>query len=297
MDFRLKVFVTVATTGSFSKAAKELSISQPAVTKHIQILESTYSVQLFDRDIGKVKLTTRGEFFFRRANDILNGYDLLEIEMDSAITPHTKSIKIGVSETIADYLLSKIISRYITKNRSTRFISSYGTSAQILKELRYGEIDIAFVEHGSEHGNEHNNEDQNSFKSSIILQDKAVIVSRAETLLPKMISLEQFKKTPLILQHQDSDFAKFVDNELELLNISTDTLNIAMRPRSSEAVKSFITNSPIFLALLPYSAVKREIELGVINVVTVEDIEWQRNYMIIHSAHEFTHIAEELKKL
>lgn len=52
-DFRLKVFHSVAQNLSFTKASQELFISQPAITKHIQELESTYQTRLFERQGGK----------------------------------------------------------------------------------------------------------------------------------------------------------------------------------------------------------------------------------------------------
>ena len=55
-DFRLKVFQSVAKNLSFTKASQELFVSQPAITKHIQELESTYQARLFDRQGSKISL-------------------------------------------------------------------------------------------------------------------------------------------------------------------------------------------------------------------------------------------------
>ena len=59
-DFRLKVFQSVAKNLSFTKASQELFVSQPAITKHIQELESTYQARLFDRQGSKISLTEAG---------------------------------------------------------------------------------------------------------------------------------------------------------------------------------------------------------------------------------------------
>ena len=56
-DFRLKVFYSVARNQSFTRAAKELFVSQPAVTKHIQELETAYQARLFDRTGNKLANT------------------------------------------------------------------------------------------------------------------------------------------------------------------------------------------------------------------------------------------------
>lgn len=61
MDFRLKVFHSVATNLSFTKASKELFISQPAISKHIHELEVQYKTPLFDRVGSHIGLTHAGE--------------------------------------------------------------------------------------------------------------------------------------------------------------------------------------------------------------------------------------------
>lgn len=82
IDFRLKVFQSVAYNLSFTKASKELYISQPAITKHIQELEQEYKIQLFERMGNKISLTHAGKLFLSHAENILNGYRQLDFEMN-----------------------------------------------------------------------------------------------------------------------------------------------------------------------------------------------------------------------
>ena len=81
MDFRLKVFIAVARHLSFTQASKELHISQPAITKHIQELENTYNTQLFSRQKGKIALTRQGNLFLEHATRIVKDYATLERQM------------------------------------------------------------------------------------------------------------------------------------------------------------------------------------------------------------------------
>ena len=63
MDFRLKVFHSVACNLSFTKASRELFISQPAISKHIHELEVQYKTPLFERTGSQIRLTRAGELF------------------------------------------------------------------------------------------------------------------------------------------------------------------------------------------------------------------------------------------
>lgn len=73
-DFRLRIFLTLARTGSFTAAARELGISQPAVSQNISELEKTLGEQLFERKRGEVSLTDKGLLFNGYAEQILHWY-------------------------------------------------------------------------------------------------------------------------------------------------------------------------------------------------------------------------------
>ena len=74
MDFRLKVFHSVATNLSFTKASKELFISQPAISKHIHELEVQYKTPLFDRVGSHIGLTHAGELLLSHTKQLLAAY-------------------------------------------------------------------------------------------------------------------------------------------------------------------------------------------------------------------------------
>ncbi len=74
-DFRLRVFETMCRTLSFTAAARELGISQPAISLNIAELEKQLGATLFERVGGKVSLSEKGEIFHRYSSQILHWYD------------------------------------------------------------------------------------------------------------------------------------------------------------------------------------------------------------------------------
>ena len=96
-DVRLKIFVTLAKEGSFTKAAAALGISQPAVSQNISELERTTSVRLFERLKGEVVLTDQGKVFIDYAERILKCYEDANIMF--ATLPAT-NVRISASEEI-----------------------------------------------------------------------------------------------------------------------------------------------------------------------------------------------------
>src|SRR5574344_2276672 len=82
IDIRLKVFRSVAQNRSFTKASQELFISQPAISKHIQELETEYKVRLFDRMGNRISLTNAGQQLLDHSERIMNEYQQLDFDMN-----------------------------------------------------------------------------------------------------------------------------------------------------------------------------------------------------------------------
>lgn len=81
MDFRLRVFLAVAKHLSFTRASRDMGVSQPAITKHIQELENTFGVKLLSRQGGKTALTRHGEILQDYAERIVLEHEMLRLEM------------------------------------------------------------------------------------------------------------------------------------------------------------------------------------------------------------------------
>ncbi|WP_240049937.1 LysR family transcriptional regulator, partial [Bacteroides finegoldii] len=121
-DFRLKVFQSVAKNLSFTKASQELFVSQPAITKHIQELETCYQTRLFDRQGSKISLTEAGELLLKHSEKILDDYKQLEYEMHLLHDEYIGELKLGASTTIAQYVrhykINCVTHYFFSKNSS-----------------------------------------------------------------------------------------------------------------------------------------------------------------------------------
>ena len=113
-DFRLKVFQSVAKNLSFTKASQELFVSQPAITKHIQELETCYQTRLFDRQGSKISLTEAGELLLKHSEKILDDYKQLEYEMHLLHDEYIGELKLGASTTIAQYFIGQLHNKVST---------------------------------------------------------------------------------------------------------------------------------------------------------------------------------------
>src|SRR5258705_13292617 len=96
-DFRLQVFHTVAQRLNFTKAAKELFITQPAVTRHIHELEQHFKVKLFERNGTRIRLAPAGKRLLQHTEDLFAVYRKLEFEMSSLAHEHKGRLILGGS--------------------------------------------------------------------------------------------------------------------------------------------------------------------------------------------------------
>lgn len=121
-DFRLKVFVSVAHNKSFTKAATQLSITQPAVSQHISELEKTFGQKLFQRLRGETVLTEAGALFYQYATDILSKYD--EMEQLFLRFPD-RTVKVAASDEIYNHLVSNLLDTFLKVHPEIVFLHSF----------------------------------------------------------------------------------------------------------------------------------------------------------------------------
>ena len=105
-DFRLKVFMTVAQTGSFTKAASVLGISQPAVSQNVAELERLSGKKLFERLRGEVVLTPQGQVFLEFSRRISDSYSAVS-DMFSIVQPSV--VRIAVSEELYSFYVAPLL--------------------------------------------------------------------------------------------------------------------------------------------------------------------------------------------
>lgn len=139
------VFHTVAKKGSISRAAKELYISQPAISKSIQKLEANLSTTLFKRNSRGVTLTTEGEILFQHTTQ---AFDTLQAGEEILAKHHALGIaqlRIGVSTTLCKYILLPYLQRFIQTYPHVKISISCQSTYQTLTLLEENKIDIGLV--------------------------------------------------------------------------------------------------------------------------------------------------------
>lgn len=272
-DFRLKVFQTVANRMNFTKAAEELNITQPAVTKHVQEIERQYKTKLFDRNGTKVKLTDAGNILLRYTNQLFEIYRELEFEVGALNHKHKGTLRMGASTTIAQYILPQVLASFHSRFKDIRislYIHNSETIEQLLEEK---DIDLGIVEGQSR---------SKSFHYTRFIKDEIVLAARESHSLrqKKFVKAEDIKKIPLVLRESGSGTLETILYALKPLGIRLSDLNIEMRLGSTESIKTYLLHSECTSFLSIYS-ILNELSNKTMGIIDVKNLSIERYFYFI----------------
>ena len=140
-----RIFYAVANTGNISKAAKELYISQPAISKSIQKLEDSIGVKLFHRSSRGVTLTSEGELLYAHVKSAFEVLTLGEDKLRRSIALGMGHLTIGVSSTLCKYILLPYLKDFIKKYPHINISIACHSTNHTLKLLEDGKLDIGLI--------------------------------------------------------------------------------------------------------------------------------------------------------
>lgn len=137
-----KIFYEVAKYNSISAAAKNMYLSQPAISKAIKNLEKELNVILFYRTLNGIILTEKGKELFSIVEQGLNSFRLAEKKMEENINLQSGSLSIGVRSHIASFFLMDMIADFHEKYDKIEIVIISRPTAELLKMLTNNEIDF-----------------------------------------------------------------------------------------------------------------------------------------------------------
>lgn len=272
-DFRLKVFSTVARRLSFTKAAEELLISQPAVTKHIKELENQFGLALFDRRGNKVLLSPAGEILLSHTTEIQKIYQKIEFDLNQLNSAFKGTLHVGSSTSITQYILPPLLARFHNIHQEVKVELLSGNSEQIEQALLDKKIELGVIEGQSK---------RREINYTPFLKDEIVLVCGSKNSLAKRdeIKPEELKKIPLLLREPGSGTLEVTADALKQKGIRLADLQVEMQLGSTEAIKSYLQHSDC-MAFVSLHAILKELESGVLKIIEIKKLPIHRNFYFI----------------
>ncbi len=269
LAFRLNVFYTVAKRLSFTKAAAELYITQPAVTKHIQELEQHFSTALFDRRGNQISLTAAGNLLLRHTETIMATHRQLEFDMNALKGQAKGTLRVGASTTVAQYVIPPVLARFHEQSADVAISLLSGNTEQIEQQLLNDDIDLGLVEGRTHHSD---------IRYTPFVKDELVLICRADHPLADLdeITLEELRTVPVVLRERGSGSLEVIEHALRGVGLRLTDLRVEMQLGSTESIKSYLSSSRC-MAFVSVFAVQHELQAGTLKIVDVESLSIQRD--------------------
>jgi DNA-binding transcriptional LysR family regulator len=253
-DRRLQVFYTVAKQLSFTKAAEQLFMTQPAVTFQVKQLEQHFNARLFERSHGKIALTPAGRLVMDYAERVLT----LTEEMDTRVADLTGALAgpllLGASTTIAEYILPKILGEFKAEHPEVQAHMTVANSETIVNRVADHALDVGLIESPSY---------LPTLQSESCCDDELVVICAPghELASRRTLRAQELVSVPWVRREPGSGTREFTDNYLRECGVVPDDLQVMMELGSPEAMKS-VVETGIAVAVLSRATIAKELKLG-----------------------------------
>lgn len=201
---RYRIFLAVAETGSFTRAADRLFLSQPAVSQAIKKLETEMGVVLLARTARGIQLTPEGKVLFSHVQDALRLIAAGERNVAEMQQLNRGEIRIGASDTLCRHYLLPVLDRFHREYPQIRLHVTNRTSQETVALLRAGHIDFGVV-------NLPISDDRLVVYEGPMLQDCFVVGDRYRSLSEAAVPLSELAQHPLLLLETGSVTRSYMD--------------------------------------------------------------------------------------
>ena len=233
MNYRLQVFRCVAESRRISKAARLLHLSQPSVTKHIQLLEEKLGVPLFLRSAKGVNLTEAGLIYLEHVQQVAQAHENVARRLQAPAGIVSGRLRLGSNKTVLAYHLPAILASFKSRFPAVACEITDGNTDTIVGALLDQRIDLALIEGPCQRA---------EIQRQTFVEDEIVwIAAPSHPLAGKArVDWRTVLEQPLIVREVGSGSRQFMEAALRRLGVSLEKLNIVQEIPSPEAIKRLV---------------------------------------------------------
>ena len=296
LDPKLNTLLTVAETGNFTRAAQLLSLTQPAVSHHIALLEAELGTALVVRCRGRAQLTREGEIVAKYARRMKGLFEKMQEELDGAEGKLAR-IRVGITHTSESNLITEALAKYGNENGGVIITIITDTINNLYESVENYDLDLAIVE----------GKPKRAGLNSLMLDTDSLvcILSNNNPLARRsMVTLNDLKREKLILRLPSSDTRKLFESHLVSVNESIDNFDVTLEVDNIATIKDLIRKD-LGVSILARSACMDEIRKGKITSLPIENLSmiretsivYRRDFAYVDMLHSFMRLYQELARM
>ncbi len=273
IDSKLITLVTLSEKKSFTKTAEALSLTQPAVSHHIQQLENELKAKLVIRNRNDVILTEEGRIAVDFAKKIIGIYS----KMTSSVSDkehHITNLRIGITHTSESNIMMTVLAKVSTLMENMNITVITETIKKLYEMLDNYEIDMAILEDRA---------NPERFNSLLLDTDSLVCILSKENELAKKsaLTVEDLKREKMILRLPDSATRMQFESTLVSINQSASDFNIILEVDNIDTIKTLVRQN-LGISILARSACLDEIKKNKIVALPIENLSMIRETNIVY---------------
>jgi len=283
MELRqLRAFERVAHCASFTRAARELGLSQPAVSGHVQALEEELGIKLLERQPRQTLLTPAGELLLDYARRLLNLEREASQRLEELKGLQAGCLRLGASPTIGTYLLPAMLGEFKARYPGLRAIAEIAPSYRVAEALQAHAIEIGLVEAAV---------DSHGLVAEVFRTDELVLVVPAGHPWARRGSIRpaELLDYPLVAREPASGTRALVEERLRAVGIEPVP---ALELGGLEAIKNAVL-AGLGVSFVSRQAIELEEKLGILVTVTVEGLDLRRPFYCLRHAQRYLSPALE----
>lgn len=261
-DRRLQVFYTVAKHLSFTKAADQLFMTQPAVTFQVKQIEEQFSARLFERSHGKIALTPAGRLVMDYAERILGLSGEMETRVAELTGATSGTLLLGASTTIAEFILPRILGEFKVEHPQVHAHLTVGNSEMIESRVADHALDVGLIESPSHRA---------GLSAEVCCEDELVLICSPVHKFAKAAAVKphELAGEPFVSRELGSGTREFMDQYLRRCKVAPEDLNVVMELGSPEAIKG-VVETGLGVSIVSRATVGKELKLATLAVVPLE---------------------------
>ena len=288
-DQRMRSFLKVYETGSFTKASDELALTQPAVSKHVSSLEEELGVKLFVRAHSRLYATDEGKIAAKYARRMLQLEHNMKKELRNSVRKLT-GLSVGITHTAESNASTEALAAFALSHGGMKVKIVSDTTDRLVQMLKDYRLDLALIEGRTS---------DSSLKSVAIDTDCLVLaVPPTHPLAGKpSVTIEELKQEKLIIRSRHSGTRNMFVSSLEAQNMHLDEFSILMEIDNIAAIKDLIRRG-FGVSVLARSACEDEWRKKKIALLPIEGLSMVREMNLVYRKDwERTELLTEIAEL
>lgn len=290
-DFRIKTFLVVCETLNYTKAAKQLNLTQPAVTQHIHYLEKEYGVTLFFLRGKQIQMTSEAIILQQVAIRFQNDEKIMREQLQNS-KEKRKSLLIGATVTIGEFVLMDPLAEFMRNHPDIDVHVTITNTSELLQKLKHGVLQFAVVEGYFE---------QKEFDSMLLKTERFIPVCHANyPLKDNILELKNLFLEPLLLREEGSGTREIFEKSLHMRNHHLYEFEKHMEINSMHAIVQLLLQQ-CGISFLYEAAVGNELREKELKEIKIKDYNIRHDFSFIWNKGsiytiEYQKICNEIKK-